>query len=324
MVGPIQDALFGIVLVANAAVSIVQEVRAKRALDRLVLLHAPTASVVRGGVARDTTCSARVAPAQKEATIEALQRRGHVVAMIGDGVNDVLALKRADLGIAMGSGSDATRSVGRVVLLDDDFGRLPAVMAEARRVVGNVERVANLFLTKTVYATLLALAVGIARLPFPFYPRHLTIVSSLTTGIPAFFLALAPSAERYRPGFVRRVLRFAVPAGAIAASVTFVAYALARSRPEVSGAEARTAATVALFVVATRVLAVVARPHTRRRNLLVVSVIATFTLLLAVPSVRELLAVEGPPVSAVFPALAVALVGCGGVEIGWRALGSAR
>src|SRR4029453_8340191 len=100
----------------------------------------------------------------------------------------------------------------------------------------NVERVANLFLTKTVYATLLALAVGVAQLPFPFLPRHLTIISSLTIGVPAFFLALAPNNRRYQPGFVGRVLRFAVPAGAVAATATFVAYILARDTAGISQA----------------------------------------------------------------------------------------
>jgi cation-transporting P-type ATPase E len=176
----------------------------------------------------------RVGPQQKQAMVRALQARGHTVAMTGDGVNDVLALKEADLGVAMGSGAPVSRAVAPVVLLDSDFGSLPPVLGEGRRVIANVERVANLFLTKTVYAALLALIVGVARVPFPFLPRHLTIVSSLTIGIPAFFLALAPNAQRARPGFVERVLRFAVPAGTVAAVCTIAAYALARSESGVS------------------------------------------------------------------------------------------
>ncbi len=143
-----------------------------------------------------TTVIGRVTPHQKRAIVSALQHGGHVVAMTGDGVNDAIALKDADIGIAMGSGAPATRAVAQIVLLDSDFATLPGVVAEGRRVIANVERVANLFVTKTVYAMLLAVAVGIARWPYPFLPRHLTIISSLTIGIPAFFLALGPSARR--------------------------------------------------------------------------------------------------------------------------------
>ncbi len=167
--------------------------------------------------------------------------------MTGDGVNDALALKDADIGIAMGSGAPATRAVAQVVLLDGQFAAMPGVVAEGRRVIANVERVANLFVTKTVYAMLLALAVGIARWPYPFLPRHLTIISSLTIGIPAFFLALGPSSRRYVPGFVRRVLRFAGRSGLVAFVATFVVYAYAREIDGVSLEEARTAAAIALL-----------------------------------------------------------------------------
>ena len=131
-----------------------------------------------------------------------------MVAMAGDGVNDVQALKQADLGIAMGSGSQASRSVARVVLLDGTFAAIPPMLAESRRVVANIERVARLFVTKTVYAAIIAIAVGLAGITYPFYPRHLTIISTLTIGVPGFFLALAPGAPRARPGFTRRVLEF--------------------------------------------------------------------------------------------------------------------
>ena len=144
--------------------------------------------------------------------------------MTGDGVNDVLALKDADIGVAMGSGSEATRAVAQIVLLDNSFATLPSVVAEGRRVIGNITRVANLFLTKTVYSVLLALLVVVWQVPYPFLPRHLTLLSTLTIGVPAFFLALAPNNERARPHFVRRVMRFAAPTGVIAGTATFVTY----------------------------------------------------------------------------------------------------
>jgi cation-transporting ATPase E len=137
----------------------------------------------------------RVTPQQKRAMVGALQAQGHVVAMTGDGVNDVLALKDADLGIAMGAGSSATRAVAQLVLLDSTFDALPNVVAEGRRVLGNIERTSNLYLTKTVYAMLLAIGVGVVGRPFPFLPRHLTLIGALTIGIPSFFLALAPNTD---------------------------------------------------------------------------------------------------------------------------------
>ena len=152
--------------------------------------------------------------------VTALQARGHTVAMTGDGVNDVLALKLADIGIAMGSGAAATRAVAELVLLDNRFATLPGVVAEGRRVTANIERVANLFITKTVWATLLAVAVGVTLLPYPFLPRHLTIIDTLAIGFPSFFLALAPNTRRYLPGFTGRVLRFAIPAGSIIGAAT--------------------------------------------------------------------------------------------------------
>jgi cation-transporting ATPase E len=205
-----------------------------------------------GDLAEARTVFGRVTPQQKRALIGALQARGHVVAMVGDGVNDVLALKDADIGVAMGSGSSATRAVAQVVLLENAFAALPSVIAEGRRVIANIERLANLFLTKTVYAFLLAVAVGVAGFPFPFLPRQLTIVGSLSIGIPAFFLALAPNAQRARPGFTGRVLRFAIPAGVVAAVATFAAYALVLDSPYASFAEARTMATIVLLGTADR------------------------------------------------------------------------
>ncbi len=268
-----------------------------------------------------TAVFGRVAPHQKQAMVRALQAGGHTVAMTGDGVNDVLALKEADLGVAMGSGSAASRAVAPVVLLDSAFASLPPVLAEGRRVIANVERVANLFLTKTVYATLLALAVGVAQLPFPFLPRHLTIVSSLTIGVPAFFLALAPNDQRYRPGFVGRVLRFAVPAGAVAATATMAGYALARDTDGVNQTEARTVATITLFLVALWVLAILARPASVWRAGLVAAMAVVFVVVLAIPVLRELFDLELPSRLMILASIGIAAIGGVALELGWQASG---
>ncbi len=224
----------------------------------------------------------RVTPQQKRAMVAALQSRGHTVAMTGDGVNDVLALKDADIGVAMGSGSQAARGVAQIVLLDNSFATLPSVVAEGRRVIGNIERVANLFLTKTVYSVLLAILVVVTRVPYPFLPRHLTLLGSLTIGIPAFFLAIAPNAERARPDFVGRVLRFALPAGILAAVATMASYLVARSIYDDLNAET-SMATLTLFLIALWALAIVARPYTWWRIALVLTMAVAFVLVLVIP-----------------------------------------
>lgn len=201
----------------------------------------------------------RVTPHQKRAMIDALQSRGHTVAMTGDGVNDVLALKDADMGIAMGSGSSASRAVAQLVLLDDQFSTLPRVMAEGRRVINNVERVANLFITKATYAVLLTALVGLFGVPFPFLPKQLTLIGTISVGVPGFFLALAPDASLVRPGFLPRVLRYAVPAGTAAAAATFTAYEVVR-RSEATLEAARTSATLTLLGISLVVLLGISRP----------------------------------------------------------------
>ncbi len=202
----------------------------------------------------------RVAPHQKQAMVRALQAQGHVVAMTGDGVNDVLALKDADLGIAMGSGSAATRAVADLVLTDDAFSTLPIVVDEGRKVINNVERVANLFVTKAVYAVLITFSIAAIGSPFPFLPRQLTLIGTFSIGIPGFFLALSPEVDRVRSGFLSRVLRFSVPAGVIAGLVTVVAYEFAHRSVGLTIDEARTLATVTLLGIGLVVLIVASRP----------------------------------------------------------------
>jgi cation-transporting P-type ATPase E len=246
-----------------------------------------------GEVLEDHSVFGRVTPHQKQDMVKALQARSHAVAMTGDGVNDALALKLADIGVAMGSGAPATRAVAQLVLLDGRFATMPGVVAEGRRVTANIERVANLFITKTVWATLLAIAVGIALWPYPFLPRHLTIIDSLTIGIPAFFLALAPNLRRYVPGFVERVLRFAIPAGSVAAVATFSAFAVARAN-DLPLIEQRTAATIVMLMMSLCVLVILAAPLTWRRTLLVAAMIAGFLLVFPFESVRDFYEINTP------------------------------
>jgi cation-transporting ATPase E len=247
--------------------------------------------------------------------VKALQARGHTVAMTGDGVNDVLALKLADIGVAMGSGAPATKSVAELVLLDNRFGTLPGVVAEGRRVTANIERVANLFITKTVWATLLAVAAGAALLPYPFLPRHLTIIDTLAIGVPSFFLALAPNRRRYLPGFVGRVLRFTIPAGSIIAAATFSAYALARARG-LPLTEQRTAATMVALLLSLWVLALLAIPLTWRRVALLVAAVAGFVLLFPVPAVRSFYALRLPH-GAIGSTLLIAALGAAALSGFW-------
>ncbi|MFE4357315.1 HAD-IC family P-type ATPase [Kitasatospora sp. NPDC056800] len=267
-----------------------------------------------------TSVFGRVTPQQKRQLVGALQSRGHTVAMTGDGVNDVLALKDADIGVAMGTGSDATKAVAQIVLLNDSFASLPSVVAEGRRVIGNIERVASLFLVKTVYSVLLALLVIFTHSPYPFLPRHSTVLSSLTIGIPAFFLALAPNNERARTGFVKRVLRLAVPGGAIAGTGTFVAYTLARTDHATDLKADTSVATLTLFLIAIWVLAIVARPYNWWRLLLIGAMGGAFALVLLVPPLKSFFDLSLVGYRDPLTGVAVAVV-CGiALEIAWRVM----
>ncbi|MBK5287285.1 MAG: HAD-IC family P-type ATPase [Acidimicrobiia bacterium] len=263
----------------------------------------------------------RVTPQQKRAMVGALQSRGHVVAMTGDGVNDALALKDADIGVAMGSGAAATRAVAQLVLLDGKFATLPGVVAEGRRVVANIERSANLFLVKTIYAALFSLATVFTGWPYPFLPRHFTVISALTIGIPGFFLALAPNTRRYVPGFVKRVLRFAIPTGAIAAIAVYTAYAVARSE-DVSSVQARTTAFITLLIVALFVLVVLARPLTAFRSALVFSMIGGAVAVFAIPPLRDLVNLKIPSTDLLTIAFGCAAAACVLIEFSGRIRGS--
>ncbi|MCP2293456.1 HAD-IC family P-type ATPase [Nocardia amikacinitolerans] len=276
------------------------------------------------------TTFGRVRPDQKRAMVGALQSRGHTVAMTGDGVNDVLALKDSDIGVAMGAGSPATRAVAQIVLLDNKFATLPYVVGEGRRVIGNIERVSNLFLTKTVYSVLLAFLVGLAGvgsqifdyepIGYPFLPRHVTIAAWFTIGIPAFILSLAPNNERARTGFVSRVMRLAIPSGVVIGVATFVAYLIAYAGPEASETQkeqAGTTALITLIMIAVWVLAIVARPYVWWKVVLIAASMSAYVVLFTVPFTREFFKLDPSNVALTTSAFICGAIGIVLVEAIW-------
>jgi cation-transporting P-type ATPase E len=276
------------------------------------------------------TTFGRVRPDQKRAIVHALQSRGHTVAMTGDGVNDVLALKDADIGVAMGAGSPASRAVAQIVLLDNRFATLPYVVGEGRRVIGNIERVANLFLTKTVYSALLALLVGLEclfskqlkadPLLYPFQPIHVTIAAWFTIGIPSFILSLAPNNERAYPGFVRRVLTSALPSGVVVGVATFVSYLMAykgRHATFQQQDQASTAALITLLVTALWVLAVVARPYQWWRVALVIASGLAYVVIFSLPLAQKKFFLDPSNVAETLTALGIGVLGAAAIEAIW-------
>ena len=162
---------------------------------------------------RNCVIFGRVTPARKKELVKILKRLGHTVAMTGDGVNDIPALKTADCSIAMAGGADAARHAAQLTLLDSDFSAMPAIVLEGRRVINNITRAASLFLTKTLFSFCLGLLTLLIPVSYPYYPIQLTLVSVLTVGVPSFFLALEPSNERITGNFLRTVLQRAIPGG---------------------------------------------------------------------------------------------------------------
>lgn len=259
----------------------------------------------------------RVSPEQKAAMVQALQANGHVVAMTGDGINDALAVKRADLGIAMGSGAPATKAVSRMVLLDGKFSRLPSVLDEGRRVIANTERLANLFLAKTAYAIILGLFFALAFWPFPFLPRQFSSADFIMLGLPAFVLAIMPNVQRYRPGFLKRSTLFAVPP-AVAIVISLIVVSAFGRRFENAAPEIQTASFICLSLVGLWVLNTALRPLTVPRVVLVSLMYVLLALALLVPISQQYHLFVLPGAELLAATFVAALLGCGLVELGHR------
>ena len=266
----------------------------------------------------------RVTPEQKKAMVKSLQRLGYTVAMTGDGVNDALALKHADMGIAMGSGAPATRAVARLVLLDGQFSRLPRIVAEGRQVIANVERLAKLFLSKTVYAILFAVVFGALLWPFPFLPRQLSVVDGLTIGLPAIVLALLPNARVYRPGFLRRAARFCIPSGVLVAATVIGVVTYAYAIVDAPADAVQTTAVITLTLSALWVLVILARPLSRVTLPIVLAAYAGLVVVLSIPLATDFLQLAAPPPTELLVVAVGASLACSlALEVLHRVIGRA-
>ncbi len=264
----------------------------------------------------DLSIVGRISPEGKRRVIEALLRRGRYVAMVGDGVNDVPALKAARLSIAQGSGVQMAKAVADVVLVSGDFAAVPGMVAEGRQILRNIQRVTKLFVAKSVFAAFLIVAIGITPADYPLLPRHLTIVGALTVGIPAFFLALAPSDGPWRTdGFLREVGRFAVPAGVAAGLGVTTSYLVSLNVFDLGLLQSRTAATSTLIVVGLYLVLALEATSTRRAGLvaaLCAGLFVVYVAVLVVPGLRRFFELAVPDLAT----LALIMVGSG-VAIGF-------
>ncbi len=267
-------------------------------------------------VVGEATVIGRISPGGKRRVVEALTAEGRYVAMVGDGVNDVPALKAARLAIAQGAGTQMAKSVADLVLVRGDFAAVPEMVREGRQILRNLQRVARLFVTKSAFAAFLILALGLSPVAYPVLPRHLTLAATLTIGIPAFFLALAPSRGVFSaPGFLRDVSGFAIPAGTAAGLGVASSYLFALHVLDLPLLDARTVATTTLIAVGLYLVLVLEAAGRRRGTAvsgLVLGLATAYGLVLAWPWTREFfaLAVPSPTV------LATALGGAAFVLVG--------
>jgi cation-transporting ATPase E len=277
-------------------------------------------------VALANTIFCRIKPEQKRALVEALVEAGRYVAMIGDGVNDVPALKRARMAVAMGSGTQVTKGVADVVLLEDQFSRLPEAVGAGRRIARNIHRLGRLYLTKTVYAATLILLVAVPGFAFPFLPRHLTLAAFLTIGIPSFVLALAPSdGPLYRGRLLRALAAFAVPAGVATAIGSILSFFFVDTVFGGSLEAGRTAATTTLIVLGLAFVLLLergpGREHIAIQSYMLAMVAglgALYAGILAVPPLRDFFEMELLDATQWFLAMLAAAAGLTIASLLWK------
>jgi magnesium-transporting ATPase (P-type) len=272
------------------------------------------------GFALQATVVGRVSPEGKRAIVAALGDAGRYVAMVGDGVNDVPALKRARLAIAQGSGAQMARSVADLVLVDGDFDAIPALVYEGRQALRNLQRVTKLYVTKSVFAAFLILTIGTTSEAYPLLPRHLSLAAALAIGIPTFFLALAPSTGDWRPeGFVRRIARFAVPAGTIIGVGTVTGYLFALHDLDYSVIQARTIAATVLIAVGLYLVLVLESTGSLRRSGIVgamcLGLAGAYSAVLLVPSARGFFQFAAPGSGMLVTAALAAAVSIGALVL---------
>lgn len=276
--------------------------------------HLPEDPVELAKVLENNTVFGRVTPEQKQHIVVALQGAGYTVAMTGDGVNDTLAIKQADMGIAMNSGSAAAKAVSRLVLLDGQFSHLPSVVKEGRQVIANIENVSMLFLSKTTYAFGIALLFSLLLLPFPFLPRQESIVDGLTIGIPAFFLALLPNSRKYRPGFLKRSLSFAIPAGSVVALALSI-YARIATSMGIDEKTLQTGATLLLIVMGLWILVLLFRPINLIKTLIIGAMMGGLVLVFTIPFIVNFLQFTNIPIEIAALITAISLGAIGLLEV---------
>jgi magnesium-transporting ATPase (P-type) len=259
----------------------------------------PSDELEQRAFAREASVVGRISPEGKQAIVHALAADGRYVAMVGDGVNDVPALKSSRLAIAQGSGTQMARSVSDLVLISGDFSSVPPLVSEGRRALRNLQRVTKLYVTKSAFAAFLILTIGVSSEAYPLLPRHLTLAASLTIGIPTFFLALAPSSGPWRPeGFLQRVARFAVPAGTVLGVGVVAGYLFAVHDLDLAVADARTVAVTILIIGGLYLVMALEAEGSRRRSTWVAGMCAVLGCMylgaLLIPATRSFFALTLP------------------------------